>query len=131
MGNRKTAGRKLWDGKDEQAVLHKLEEAFSLDCTDEEACFYANISTSTLYNYQKRNPVFLERKHALKNRVVLLARKTVVEGLATDANLALRYLERKRAKEFSLRFYATTKIQDDSLNLTQEQIDQIIKATTC
>jgi hypothetical protein len=31
-------------------VVKKLEEAFSIDATVEEACFYANISRQTYYN---------------------------------------------------------------------------------
>jgi hypothetical protein len=126
MGNRISSGRKLWDGKDEQAILHKLEEAFSYDCTDEEACFYADISTSTLYNYQKKNPAFLERKQALKSRVILLARKTVVNNLTKDPNFALRYLERKRSKEFSLRYVSEVKQQSEFDELSDEQLEKII-----
>jgi len=43
-------------------ALQKLEEAFAMGCTDLEACLYADISSSTLYNYQKAHPDFLERK---------------------------------------------------------------------
>ncbi len=39
-------------------TLQKLEEAFAMDCTDEEACFYANIAPASLYNYQKQNKGF-------------------------------------------------------------------------
>lgn len=76
-------------------VLHKLEEVFALGGTDTEACLYANISTSTLYNYQNANPDFLERKNELKQTPVLLARQTVVKSLKTDVNSAWRMVERK------------------------------------
>lgn len=80
-------------------VLQKLEEAFSLGCTDLEACLYANISKSTLYNYQNEHPDFLERKEELKEKPILKARTTVVNALK-DPNHAFRYLERKKRKEF-------------------------------
>ncbi len=32
--NPQPAGRKKWDGKDEQLALKKFEEAFAYDCTD-------------------------------------------------------------------------------------------------
>jgi len=86
-----------------EATLHKLDEAFAFGCTDEEACYYAEISKSTLYNYQLENPEFLEHKEALKQRPILLARQSVVGGLASDPDLALKFLERKLKKEFSLR----------------------------
>lgn len=82
-------------------VLQKLEQAFSFGCTDLEACLFANISKSTLYNYQNANPDFLERKEALKENPILLARQSVIRSMEEDGNLALKYLERKRKDEFS------------------------------
>lgn len=78
-----------------QDVLNKLEEVFAIGGTDKEACFYAGISHQTLYNYQEEHPEFVERKQALKEKPVLLARQTVVKSLATDVNSAWRLLERK------------------------------------
>jgi len=83
------------------AAIQKLEEAFKMDCTDGEACLNADISTSTLYNYQNENPKFVDRKRLLKNTPVFRARKTVVRGLEQNESLALKYLERKVKKEFS------------------------------
>ena len=93
----------------DEAVLHKLEEAFSLGCTDLEACFYANISKSTLYNYQNANPEFVERKEELKENPILLARTSVVKGLQDNPELALKFLERKKKDEFSTRTESTGK----------------------
>lgn len=84
-----------------EAILHKLEEAFAIGATDSEACFYADVSTGAFYNYQDRNPEFLERKNALKERPVLLARQTVVKSMETDASTAKWYLEKKKATEFA------------------------------
>lgn len=95
------AGRKLFDGKDEKDVLSKLEEAFKIGCTDEEACFNADISVPALHRYEKANPSFRERKHRLKERPVFIARKSVISALEKDGDLALKYLERKKKDEFS------------------------------
>lgn len=84
------------------STISKLEEAFALGCTDLEASLYANIAPATLYNYQDKNPGFLERKDQLKSSPVLKARMTVVNSL-DDPVLALKYLERKKKDEFSLR----------------------------
>lgn len=84
-------------------VLEKLREAFLLGCTDLEACLYANIHAATLYNYQKETPGFLEEKERLKEAPILLARKSVVNALSLNPDLSLKYLERKRKAEFSLR----------------------------
>lgn len=86
-----------------ELTVKKLEEAFSLGSSDEEACFYAGISKQTLYDYQKKVPSFIDRKELLKKRPVLMARRSVVEGLEEDPYLSLKFLERKRKKEFGLK----------------------------
>lgn len=91
-----------------QEVLDKLEYAFSIGCTDEEACIYADISPATLYNYQKDNPKFLERKELLKQTPILRARETVVKSL-NSPDMAFRYLERKKKDEFAVRVENTGK----------------------
>jgi hypothetical protein len=87
----------------DKIALQKLEEVFALGGTDEEACFYADIGKSTLYDYQNENPEFSERKNLLKQRPILLARQEVVKGLKGNPELALKYLERKKKDEFGLR----------------------------
>ena len=80
----------------------KLEEIFALDGTVEEACFFADISRNTFYEWMKEHPELSDRFEALRNNPVLLARRSVIEGLG-DPELALKYLERKRRNEFSTR----------------------------
>lgn len=104
--------------------LKKLEEAFALDCSIAEACYYADITEATYYNWKKKKPKIFERLEALRNRPVLIARKTVVDALKTDSDIALKYLERKRKKEFSLR---------QELDNSGEQkiiIEKVIKSST-
>lgn len=84
-------------------TVQKLEYAFALGCSDEEACFYANIVKQTLYSYQKKNPKFIDRKEALKTRPIFLARETLIKGIQNDPDLALKMLERKKKDEFSMR----------------------------
>lgn len=87
-----------------EPVLQKLEQAFSLDCSDEEACLHAGISPSTLYNYQNEHKEFLERKNLLKKTLVLKARTVIAEALnKNDRCTASWYLERKMKSEFSTR----------------------------
>jgi hypothetical protein len=84
-------------------IIRKLEQAFAYGATDKEACFYAGIAPSTLYEYCAEHPEFSERKEGLKDQPVLLARQTVVNGLKNDKNLAMQYLKSKRSREFSER----------------------------
>lgn len=86
----------------EGPILQKLIDAFSLGCTDEEACIYVDINMSTLYNYQERHPEFVERKKLLKQRPFLKARNTVVKSL-DDPDHAEWYLERKGRDEFGVK----------------------------
>ena len=82
-------------------IIDKLEQAFSMGCSDLEACLHANIGKTTLYNYQNENPEFVERKEQLKEKLVLKARTVIAEALnRKDENTAKWYLERKRKAEF-------------------------------
>lgn len=84
-------------------TISKLEHAFLLGCGDLEACLYADIGKSTLYNYQNENPEFVERKERLKENPILLARTSVVNGLKENPDLALKFLERKNKAEFGIK----------------------------
>jgi len=83
-------------------VLAKLEQAFAIDATVEEALSYAELKPNAYYDYLKANPDFSQRILDLRNRPVLKARQTIVKGL-DDAKNAQWYLERKRKKEFAER----------------------------
>lgn len=83
-----------------EQVIAKLEQSFSLGCTDREACLVAGISMDTLYYYQNKNPDFCHRKELLKENPILKARTTVVNHLS-DPDHAEWYLERKARGEFA------------------------------
>jgi len=92
-------------------TVKKLEEAFLLGCTDLEACLVADISKETLYNYQDKNPEFVGRKEKLKLFPIYRARASVMNGI-DDPDLALKFLERKKKDEFSLRTENDTTIRN-------------------
>jgi hypothetical protein len=98
-------------------TLHKLEEAFSIDCTVEEASLYAGISPSSYYVWVKNNPKLLERFNTLRNHPPLKARKTIVESLR-DPNHAFRYMERKRPEEFMPKQKIELNTQVDAVQIT-------------
>lgn len=83
-------------------TVKRLEDAFALGCTDEEACLYADIGTSTLYNFQNSCPDFVERKNELKQRPFLKARQTILKNL-DNPEMAKWYMERKKKNEFAQR----------------------------
>lgn len=105
-------------------VISKLEYAFSLGSTDKEACLFSGILMDTLYKYQRKHPEFTYRKEELKENPVLLARHSVVTHIPEDATLALKYLERKKRDEFSIK---TDIIVNVYAHLSETQIDDRIK----
>lgn len=83
-------------------VLQKLEFAFMRGLTDLEACLFANIGTTTLYNYCEENPEFRERKEELKKNPTAKAKLNVYEAIENkDVDVSKWYLERKAKDEFS------------------------------
>ena len=83
-------------------TLDKLRNAFLIGCSDDEACAYAEISTTALYDYQTKHKEYTEQKDQWKREPILKAKTTVVKSLG-DVRDAQWYLERRAKKEFSLR----------------------------
>lgn len=125
--------------KFDDTLVQKLEEAFALDCSIPEACFYANISKQTYYNHvdgkgddgTKPKDLF-DRFEALRNKPILMARQTVVKALKDNPDMAMKYLERKARNEFSTRSETdhTTKGEKieqsaSALKLAQEYEDRL------
>lgn len=90
------------DEHNREFKIKKLEEAFALDCTVEEACLYAGVSKQSYDKLIEENPKLLKRFEMLRNYPVLKARQAVINAFDKNPKLALEYLERKRGVEFSL-----------------------------
>lgn len=86
-----------------QDIVNKLEQSASLDCSISEMCFYADISRETYYNWSKTNKKLIDRLESLRNKPILAARQSVVNGLKDNPEFALKYLERKLPDEFALK----------------------------
>ncbi len=56
--------------------------------SDEEACLYAEISPRTLYNYQKKYPVFLQIKQQLRLHPNMNAKKVLVDRIKDNIDQA-------------------------------------------
>ena len=102
---RKEINKKIGLGvsKFSDETVRKLEDAFLMDCTVEEACLNADITQDTYYRWIKENPKLSERFERLRNNPYLIARKSIIEGIKENPELALKYMERKRKNEFSLK----------------------------
>ena len=84
-------------------VLSKLDTAFSMGCTDLEACNFADISKATLYRYQEDNEAFRDRKEVLKANPFMLARSVLIDALHDgDVNTAHKMIDRKEGSKVSV-----------------------------
>ena len=100
--------KKISEGmtKNHPELVKKLEEAFAIDASVEEACFYAGISRQTFYTWINKNKELRDRLEGLRNKPVLKARQTIVKNL-DEVDTAKWYAERKRKSEFSTRVEQT------------------------
>ena len=93
-------------------TIDKLRTAFLMGCSDVEACLYADISKTALYNYQQKNPEFVDQKEQWKEQLTLKARTVIANSLNNkDENTAKWYLERKKKDEFSTKVENETEIK--------------------
>lgn len=78
-------------------VLDKLEEGFMCGMNDLQACAYAGISRETLYEYQRQNPKFADRKVQLRQMTTVHAKKTIAKSIqgGEDINNSKWWLEKK------------------------------------
>lgn len=101
-------------------TLDKLRTAFLMGCSDIEACLYADISKTALYNYQQKNPDFVDQKEQWKEQLTLKARTVIANALNNkDENTAKWYLERKAKNEFNTRTELTG-ANGGSISITQD-----------
>lgn len=105
-----------------EEVVKKLEEAFAIDATVEEACYYAHISRQSYYNNVKEGTALFDRFKALRERPVLLARQTAVSKITESYGNAMDYLKRKRKDEFSEQFRSAVDVTTggEKINNTAE-----------
>ena len=76
---KKIEDKRKWKFTDE--TIQKLEQVFSIGGSVEEACFFANISKQSYYNWTKDNPELKDRFDALRQKPILKARQEVIKGL--------------------------------------------------
>jgi len=117
---KKKAGRKE---KIDKYILTKLEDAFTNAFSDEQACAYVGISTTTLFRYETKHPAFRNRKAMLKKRPDIKAKQTVVSNLGNSSD-AWRWLER-RDPEFKptskLEHAGSIEVADLTVNMSPEE----------
>lgn len=118
-------GRPWFNGKDEAAVVAKLEEAWGMDCPDTEAALYADISIDSLKRYYEEHEELRTRRDLLRSKPMLRVRTTIINSL-DDPDYAFRYAERKAPKEFGTK----TQLSDTLLGPLTIQIIRADGSTT-
>lgn len=105
-------------------VIAKLEDAFSVAATDEQACLFAGISMDALYEYQRKNPQFAQKKRLLKDNLGFVSKRVLGKAIEEgDAGKAAWWLERKEKDEFSLRSEHKAEIKHEhSLSENDQEI---------
>ena len=114
-----------------QKTLEKLEKAFMMGCTVDEASLYAEIDHSTYYNYIKNNPEYKDKIENLRNSPRMKARMNVVEKINKKClETSKWYLERKAKDEFGTRVEMNTNstIHQFNHDLSAEEADAAIKS---
>lgn len=143
---KKTGPKKPW--KMTPATIDKLKAAFAYDMTDEEACWYAEISTDALYKYQRENPEFINTKQALKARPIMKAREEFIKKLSSrkvkmldkngevveivippDSKDLKWWLEKKRKDEFGkeIKMVHDGEVEVKGIKEYAEMIQQVIR----
>ena len=118
----KKVGRKWFDGKNEDKVRAKLEEAWIMGCPNSEACLLADISPYSLRRYLKAHKKFRQKKKALLEAPNLKARKTVISKLGESYSNAIDYLSRKKKDEFSPR----SEVLDETARQEIEKLRKVL-----
>lgn len=99
-------------------VIRKLKTAFMMGCNVKEARQYAGVSSSTFYDWKKREPELSEELEDFRVNPVLVAKASLMKGIKDNPNLALKFLERFSLSrgEFGLR------TENINTNVTLEEV---------
>ena len=88
-------------------VIQKLESAFHIDCTIEEACLCAGISESTYYDHAAKDEEFSEKMTRAQKWAIQSARSVLFNAMKEgndgmgDGKLALEVIKRRDKRRYS------------------------------
>jgi len=87
-----------WGGETGKVKLQKLIDAWKIDANDDEACFYAGISSEQLKYFQELHPELYTIKYRCRQNLGLIAKKKFATQVESG-EAALTYLRLKRKDE--------------------------------
>lgn len=70
-------------------VVQKLKQAFAIGATVKQACYYAEISERTYYNWVEKNPVLLQEFDAMRERLPLAAKTNIATAIESTKDIGL------------------------------------------
>lgn len=86
-------------------VVQKLKEAFKIWATTQEACYYANISKTTYYDWLKQNSEFSDEIADSKTYLIFQSKLAIANSIESwNSKTAIWYLERKLKNEFNMNY---------------------------
>ena len=107
-----------------EATLKILNDAFLIGASDEQACFKAEISPQTLYNYQHKHPKYIEHKKALKADLRFRARINISKDVDSGNVDTSKYVLDRTDPDFKPK----NKLEIEGV-LSQEEMDAQAKLT--
>ena len=85
-----------------KSVIGKLAEAFAIDASVKEACYYAGIHKDTYYDWVKKYPTLADHFERLRERLPLKARQNIAGKIESgDSEISQWFLSHKKPDEFS------------------------------
>ena len=106
-------------------TVHKLEQAFAIGCTVEEACSVSGVSRSAYYKKLEDDSYFMDKMERAKLFMTIQARHTVCNAIRRgDVKTSLWYLERKRKDEFGLK---AEQVSPSSLQMDNYTNDELLR----
>jgi hypothetical protein len=113
----------------EPDTVHKLEQAFAIGCTVEEACSVSGVSRSAYYKRLEDDEQFMDKMERARLYMIIQARHTVAQAVRRgDVKTSMWYLERKCKDEFGKAdlLHVRTEPLDD---LTDEELYELATRT--
>ena len=115
-------------------VEKSLELAFMNGYTAQEACMYAGIHPATFYRHLETHPDFAERIEDAKEKLVNMARKRVVESIASGHVPTAKWYLSRKDPEFSTSYQAyasaTHRHEDAKQAATISRLEHQIRVLT-
>jgi hypothetical protein len=109
-------------------AVRKLEQAFAIGCTVDEACSISGVSRSAYYKKLEDDSYFMNKMERAKLFMIIQARHTVFKAIqAGDVKTSMWYLERKRRDEFGVNTQHQQVPEISFDEFTDEKLRRLIK----